>query len=69
MGGRDIFWAVSNDRTHPPDDPGSKEPGRSTGDEAHGESCEICGSQRLTWRSCKLICSNCRSILKSCADL
>jgi hypothetical protein len=31
--------------------------------------CEICGASTLTWRNCKLICLNCRSIVKSCADL
>ena len=31
--------------------------------------CEICGAATLTWRNCKLICLNCRSIVKSCADL
>ena len=33
------------------------------------ESCDVCGSPTLVWRNCKLICTNCRSILKSCADL
>ncbi|HEX5520656.1 MAG TPA: hypothetical protein VFX29_03130, partial [Longimicrobiaceae bacterium] len=33
------------------------------------ERCEICGSERIVWRNCKLICQNCRQIVKSCADL
>jgi hypothetical protein len=33
------------------------------------ESCDYCGSARLEWRKCKLICADCRQINKSCADL
>jgi len=33
------------------------------------ESCDYCGSNALEWRKCKLICTNCRQINKSCADL
>jgi len=33
------------------------------------ELCDVCGSDQVVWRSCKLICSTCRTILKSCADL
>jgi hypothetical protein len=33
------------------------------------ELCEVCGAPALIWRSCKLVCTNCRSIVKSCADL
>lgn len=33
------------------------------------ETCDYCGSVRLEWRKCKLICSDCRQINKSCADL
>lgn len=33
------------------------------------EQCDVCGSDRVTWRKCKLICLNCGTILKSCADL
>ena len=36
---------------------------------ADGESCDHCGSVSLVWRKCKLICSNCTQITKSCADL
>jgi hypothetical protein len=31
--------------------------------------CDLCGSNRIVWRRCKLICENCHTILKSCADL
>lgn len=33
------------------------------------ESCDYCGSDKLEWRKCKLICTDCRQINKSCADL
>jgi hypothetical protein len=33
------------------------------------ESCDICGSESVQWRSCKLICLSCRAIVRSCADL
>jgi len=33
------------------------------------DECEYCGSARLEWRKCKLICADCRQINKSCADL
>ena len=33
------------------------------------ESCDYCGSARLEWRKCKLVCAACRQINKSCADL
>jgi hypothetical protein len=33
------------------------------------ESCDYCGSLHLEWRKCKLICTDCRQITKSCADL
>ena len=33
------------------------------------ESCDYCGAATLEWRKCKLICTNCRQINKSCADL
>ena len=36
---------------------------------ASDETCDHCGSARLTWRKCKLICDACRQINKSCADL
>lgn len=33
------------------------------------ECCDYCGSPRLEWRKCKLVCADCRQINKSCADL
>ena len=33
------------------------------------ECCDYCGSLRLEWRKCKLVCGDCRQINKSCADL
>ena len=33
------------------------------------ESCDYCGSLRVEWRKCKLVCADCRQIVKSCADL
>jgi len=33
------------------------------------DACDYCGSARLEWRKCKLICLDCRQINKSCADL
>jgi hypothetical protein len=35
---------------------------------APGIACEVCGSARVVWRACKLVCENCRTILKTCAD-
>ena len=42
-------------------------PDRALADAA--EQCDYCGSAKLEWRKCKLICANCRQINKSCADL
>lgn len=33
------------------------------------ETCDYCGAETLEWRKCKLICTTCRQINKSCADL
>jgi hypothetical protein len=33
------------------------------------ERCDYCGSEKVEWRKCKLVCSDCRQINKSCADL
>jgi hypothetical protein len=33
------------------------------------ETCDLCGSASVEWRSCKLICLNCRAIVRSCSDL
>lgn len=32
-------------------------------------TCDHCGSDALRWVKCKLVCRNCRQIVKSCADL
>lgn len=45
------------------------EPSRETDGPAEGESCDYCGARTLSWRKCKLICSSCSQINKSCADL
>lgn len=36
---------------------------------AAADSCDYCGSPKIVWRKCKLICEECRQINKSCADL
>jgi len=33
------------------------------------EICDICGSAEVKTIKCKVICQNCGTILKSCADL
>jgi len=33
------------------------------------EPCDMCGSDAVEWRKCKLVCPTCGTILKSCADL
>jgi hypothetical protein len=33
------------------------------------EVCDVCGSSNLKDIKCKVICQNCGTILKSCADL
>jgi hypothetical protein len=33
------------------------------------EVCEVCGSTDVKEIKCKLICQNCGTILRSCADL
>jgi hypothetical protein len=33
------------------------------------ETCDLCGSESVEWRNCKLMCGNCRAIVRSCADL
>jgi hypothetical protein len=33
------------------------------------ETCDLCGSESVEWRSCKLICLSCRAIVRSCSDL
>ncbi len=36
---------------------------------APAETCDLCGSEAVEWRTCKLICRTCRAIVRSCADL
>jgi len=38
-------------------------------DAPRADACDYCGSSKLEWRKCKLICADCRQINKSCADL
>jgi hypothetical protein len=45
---------------------GGATPADSTRDPA---PCDVCGVPALIWRKCKLVCENCGSINKSCADL
>jgi hypothetical protein len=33
------------------------------------EVCDVCGSAAIVEIKCKVICRNCGTILKSCADL
>ena len=33
------------------------------------ETCDVCGSTNIKEIKCKVICQNCGTILKSCADL
>jgi hypothetical protein len=34
-----------------------------------GETCPICGMVAVVERRCKVVCTHCRTILQSCADL
>ena len=34
-----------------------------------GEACDVCNARALVERKCKVICTNCHSIVRSCADL
>jgi hypothetical protein len=33
------------------------------------ETCDVCGCDELYELRCKVVCRNCRSIVRSCADL
>ena len=33
------------------------------------EVCDVCGSTNLKEIKCKLVCQNCETILRTCADL
>jgi ribosomal protein L37AE/L43A len=37
--------------------------------DSENEVCDVCGSPKLKEIKCKVICQNCGTILKSCADL
>ena len=41
----------------------------SGGDKPVAEPCDLCGAMALVERKCKVICMNCGSILRTCADL
>jgi hypothetical protein len=41
----------------------------SRGDKPVAEACDLCGATALVERKCKVICMNCGSILRTCADL
>jgi len=49
--------------------PASARPPESPDGPTPTETCDYCGSARLVWRKCKLICDDCKQINKSCADL
>jgi hypothetical protein len=55
-------------------DQSEKKAGADTGAQAPSpeqpvETCEICGSTELEEIRCKVICRNCRTILRTCSDL
>jgi len=56
-----------------PDDPNPRNPSpsasRLVAPPPAEDRCEVCGSDQVSWRNCKLLCANCKSIVKSCADL
>jgi hypothetical protein len=41
----------------------------ATGVPLLGEPCDVCNAAALVERKCKVICLNCHSIVRSCADL
>jgi hypothetical protein len=45
------------------------EPERQAAGPRDEACCDYCGSPRLEWRKCKLVCAACRQINMSCADL
>ena len=51
---------------HPPARPPSGTPADAA---PPSEICDVCGSADLREIRCKVICGNCRTILRSCADL
>ena len=72
--GRSAGWYVRDMPDNPAGQPliPTPLPAEATPRQNQGKAadvCDICGSDRLVWRNCKLLCTNCRSIVKSCADL
>ena len=41
----------------------------AAGDKPVAEACDLCGATALVERKCKVVCLNCGTILKTCADL
>lgn len=64
MHSSDPRWCARLRAHDSPPEPAPPPPGG-----ADDEACDVCGSGRTFWRSCKLICRDCRQIVKSCADL
>ncbi|HEY9450461.1 MAG TPA: hypothetical protein VIQ60_11990, partial [Gemmatimonadaceae bacterium] len=53
----------------PPDPPMDPGPRRDPDPDAERPCCDVCGVPALVWRKCKLVCENCGSVNKTCADL
>jgi hypothetical protein len=62
---------VSCSRSFWPAQGAAQPPARATDGDVveQGDVCDMCGAAELVWRKCKLVCRNCGTILKSCADL
>jgi hypothetical protein len=56
-------------RKHEAESPSSEHPAPPSGHATDAECCAVCAMPALVWRKCKLICENCGSVNKSCADL
>ena len=60
------------DEGGPPDnvhtDPGPHAAGHQA-EVAARETCDVCGSTDLMEIRCKVVCRNCRTILRTCSDL
>jgi len=48
---------------------GSADEGCGMSREVMTDVCDVCGSANVQEIKCKLICGNCGTILRSCADL
>ena len=59
--GRIVAFMADHLPARPPDTPADGAP--------PSETCDVCGSADLREIRCKVICGNCRTILRSCADL